>query len=160
MLKAHENILGATALVALLLVLIPACSRKSTDEEMVRNAVKEAAGAAEAKDVKGFMAYISKDYHDDYGNDYDAVKGIIFYRFMRPGPISVFIRDVKVEVKGDRALVNARAVLVRGKEAEGIGSVLPENAEAYRFSLVFTREDGRWKVFNAGWEAVGAAGLL
>lgn len=160
MVKAHKSVLGAAALAAMLLVLVPACSRKPTDEDMVRQAVKEAAVAAEAKDVKGFMAHISKDYRDDYGNDYNAVKGIIFYQFMRPGPLSVFIRDVTVEVKGDRTLVNARAALVRGKGAEGIGSVLPENAEAYRFSLVFTKEDGRWRVFNAGWEAVGAAGLL
>lgn len=144
----------------LLLVLAFGCSRKVGDEEEIRRVVSGAAEAAEAKDVKGFMAHISKDYQDDHGNDYDAVKGIIFYQFMRPGPLSVFVRGLDIEVRGQRALVNARAALVRGRDKKGIGSVIPEDAEAYRFSLVFTKEGGRWKVFSAGWEAVGAAGLL
>ena len=148
------------ALACLLLVLVSACSKKPGDEDLIRQAVHDAVEAAGAKDVSGFISVLSKDYSDDYGNDYDAARGIIFYQFMRPGEISVFIRSLDIKVTGQSAAVNARAVLVRGKPVKGIASVIPGDAEAYSFRLVFKKEAGDWKVAGAGWEAVGVAGLL
>jgi ketosteroid isomerase-like protein len=150
---------------ALLLLVLPlyACSKKMTEEERVRETVREAAEAVSAKDLKGFMRLVSKDYNDEGGNDYDSVKGIIFFQLMKPGAVRVFLRGVDVEVDGeggDTALVNARAFIVRASAPEGIPDIIPENAEGFRFSVVMRREDGKWRALSAKWDEVGVLGLL
>jgi ketosteroid isomerase-like protein len=149
--------------VLVFLLLLGACSKGVTEEDKVRQVVTEVAGAAERKDLKGVMRHVSKDYNDDRGNDYDGVKGILFYQFLRSSKVSVFVRGVDVEIdmdRGDRALVNTKVLLVRGKEVKEIEDIIPEDAAGYRFSVIFRKEDGDWKALSAGWDNVGVIGLL
>jgi ketosteroid isomerase-like protein len=141
-------------------VFLGACSKGVTEEDRVRQVVADVAEAAEKKDLKGIMRHVSKDYNDDKGNDYDGAKGIVFYQFLRSPKVSVFVRGVEVEVKEDRALVNTKVVLARGKEVKKIEDIIPEDAAGYRFSVVFRKEDGDWKALSAMWDNVGIFGLL
>jgi ketosteroid isomerase-like protein len=141
-------------------VFLGACSKGVTEEDRVRQVVADVAEAAEKKDLKGVMRHVSKDYNDDKGNDYDGAKGIVFYQFLRSPKVSVFVRGVEVEVKEDRALVNTKVVLARGKEVKKIEDIIPEDAAGYRFSVVFRKEDGDWKALSAKWDNVGIFGLL
>ena len=142
------------------LTVFAACSQKMTGEDRVKEAVKRAVAAAEAKDVSGFMKFISKGYSDEQRNDYETIKGIVFYHLMKKGGVSVFVRSLSAEVKGTDAIVEARAVLVRTQGIKDIKNVLPDEAEAYRFNIVMKKEQDVWKAVNAGWAPVGVAGLL
>jgi ketosteroid isomerase-like protein len=144
----------------LLALALPGCEKAMGPEDRVRQFVQKAAAMVRAKDLKGFMRLVSRDYNDDTGNDYDGVKGIVFYQFMRPGALRVFLRDVEVEVQGERAIVDSRAFLVRGKDKDSIADIIPEDAEGFRFSVALRREDGEWRALSAKWEAVGVLGLL
>jgi ketosteroid isomerase-like protein len=147
-------------LLLLALLAFSACSKKMGPEERVREVVRKTADMVRAKDLKGFMRLVSKDYNDDAGNDYKGVKGIVFYQFMRPGALRVFLRDVEVEVRGELATVDTRAFLVRSKDKDSIVDIIPEDAEGFRFSVVMRLEDGQWRALSANWEAVGMLGLL
>ncbi len=147
------------AVMLTLLIFVMGCS-KTSDEAAIRAVVANAVEAAEAKDVSGFMKLISKDYKDDSGNDYNAVKGILLYQFFRSDNVLVFVRGLDVEIKADKAVVNAKAVLARGADIKAIKDVPPEAASAMSFSVVLKREDGRWKTVNARWEQTGVAGLI
>jgi ketosteroid isomerase-like protein len=147
-------------LLLLALLAFSACSKKMGPEERVREVVRKTADMVRAKDLKGFMRLVSKDYNDDAGNDYNGVKGIVFYQFMRPGALRVFLRDVEVEVRGELATVDTRAFLVRSKDKDSIVDIIPEDAEGFRFSVVMRLEDGQWRALSANWEAVGMLGLL
>ncbi|MBI5561152.1 MAG: hypothetical protein HY883_07775 [Deltaproteobacteria bacterium] len=136
------------------------CSKPKTDEALLRAIVENVASSAREKDVKGVIKHISKDYNDDKGNDYDSAKGILIYEFLRSEKVSVFVMGVTVEVKEERALVNARVVLVRGKEVKSIKDVIPEDASGFKFSIVFRKEDGQWKALSAKWDDTGLLGLL
>ncbi len=144
----------------LLALALPGCEKVMGPEERVREVIEKTADMVRAKDLKGFMRLVSKDYNDESGNDYNGVKGIVFYQFMRPGALKVFLRDVDIEVRGERALVDARAFLVRGKDKDSIADIIPEDAEGFRFSVVMRLEDGQWRALSAKWEAVGVLGLL
>ncbi|MBI5599041.1 MAG: hypothetical protein HY890_04815 [Deltaproteobacteria bacterium] len=144
----------------IVLAVFAGCSKPSTDEELLRAIVKDTVSAAKDKDVKGVMGHISKAFNDDHGNDYNAAKGLLLYEFMRSEKVSVFIRDVAVEVKGDRALVDARVILVRGREVKNLSDVVPDEASGFKFSVVFRKEEGQWKALSAKWDDVGALGLL
>jgi hypothetical protein len=106
------------------------------------------------------MRHVSRDYNDDKGNDYDGAKGIVFLQFMKSGKLRVFLRKVDVEVKGERALVDTKVVLVRGMDVKRFEDLLPEDTAGYRFSVVFAREGGEWKALSAKWDNVGLVGLL
>ena len=147
-------------LLLMALVIIPACGKKSTDEELVRKAVDRAVRNVEEKDVSAFMKLVSKDYRDNEGNDYNGVKGILVYELLRKEKARVFVRSLAIEVKGDEALVDARVALARGMDAESIKDIIPQDAEAMRFNVVFRKEGGDWKAVNAVWTHLGAAGLL
>ncbi|MBI5887714.1 MAG: nuclear transport factor 2 family protein [Deltaproteobacteria bacterium] len=154
------------ALGLLIVLALCSCGKKATDEELIRAAINRAAEAAEAKDTAGIMKLVSKDYRDDNGLDYNGIKGVLFGEFFRPGKIKVFVTGVTVEVKGEKALVTAKAALVRGvtpfkgKDVKSIKDILSENADAFRFTLIFKKEGGEWKLVNASWESISVAGLL
>lgn len=150
----------AFSVLFLLPIMLVACGKKMTEEERVRKTVEKAAEAVTEKDLKGFMRLVSEDYNDESGNDRDAVKGVMFSQLMKPGAVRVFLRGVTVEVKGENALVGARAFIVRAEAPEGIPKVIPEDAEGFRFSIVLRREKGEWKALSAKWDEVGILGIL
>lgn len=152
----------ASALICVLsfLAAFPSCTHKASEEELIKETLAKAAQAAEEKDMAGVMRAISRKYADDSGNDYNAVKGIVFYEVMKPGKVSIFIRRINVEVKEGAALVDARVIITRGNPIKGIKDIVPENADGFRFSIVLSKEDGAWKTVSAKWESIAVAGLL
>lgn len=147
--------------VALSLPLVLwACSEELTEEDRLRLVVDEIAASARAMDVKGIMGHVSGDYNDDKGFDYDGLKRLLLREFFRTNKVGVFVRGVDVEVKGDSALVDTRVLLVRGRAVERLEDVVPDEANGFRFSVVFRKEDGEWKALSAKWDRVGVLGLL
>lgn len=149
----------AAIFLVLLSVLAQSCRRGSAEDE-IRAVVYGARDAATEKDVKGVMKYISDDYRDDEGNDRDAIKGIVFYQFMRAPKLSVFISSIDVQVKGDDAIADVKTVLVAGKTINEIKDIVPDDAAGYLFTIVFKKEAGSWKAKNGRWRNIGVSGLL
>lgn len=159
-LLSRGGLLLACSLLMAALLTLPSCSKSLGEEDKVRAVVEAVAEAARARDIKGIMKHISTNYSDDAGNDYKALKGMLFYQFMRAQKVSVFVRNIDVEVQQDRALVNTRVLVVLGKEVETIDDVLPEDAAGLKFSVVFEKVSGRWKALSASWDNVGMIGII
>lgn len=148
------------ALIFICLFILSACARPVSEEDRLKAIVNEAAEAAQKKDIDAIRKHISKSYKDPEGNDYDSVRRILAYHFIRAETVSVFVRGIDIEIKGGTALAAVNAFLVRGKDVKSIKDILPESAAGYKFDLIFKKEDGDWKVVNAEWQNVGAAGLF
>jgi len=148
------------ALVILSLAILPSCKPKVSDEEQIKAAVVEMAKAAEAKDVSAVKGHISKNYKDPAGNDYNAMKGILAYYFMQPEGISVFLREQKVELRGEKGYDTVRAVISRGGKVDSAVSVLPSEAGGFILDLTFEKEDGDWMLTSAIWREVGVGEAL
>ena len=142
------------------LLVFYSCSKPKTDEEVLKAVIMDAASSARGLDIKGVMKHISRDYNDDRGNNYNSVKGILFYEFMRSEKLSVFVRDVKVKVTGERALVDSRVLVVRGKEIKEIKDVIPEDAAGFVFSIIFIKEGKEWKARSVAWSNAGVLSLI
>ena len=136
------------------------CVKPLSEEERVKAVVEDFAASAQEKDIKRFLSHVSKSYRDDNGVDYNGVKGIVLAQFLRVEKVSILVRAVKVEVKGETALADVKAVLISGREAKTIGGALPDDAAGYRFSIVFKKEDNEWKAITAKWDNVGASALF
>lgn len=137
-----------------------ACSKPKSDVDLVAESIKNIAEAAEAKDVKGVMKYVSNDFRGDDGSDRNNVKGILVSQLLNADSISIFIRGLEVEVTGGQAAAHLRVVMTRGKPVKKIADIPRDRADAFRFEMILKKEDGLWKVVSAGWERVGLAGLL
>jgi len=131
------------------LLVFYSCSKPKTDEEVLKAVIMDAASSARGLDIKGVMKHISRDYNDDRGNNYNSVKGILFYEFMRSEKLSVFVRDVKVKVEGERALVDSRVL-----------DVIPEDAAGFVFSIIFIKEGKEWKARSVAWSNAGVLSLI
>ncbi|MBI5287287.1 MAG: hypothetical protein HY878_06835 [Deltaproteobacteria bacterium] len=142
------------------LLILSGCAKGVSEEDRLRGIVDEVASAGEKKDIEGVRRHLSKTYKDQEGNDYDGVKRVLLYHFLRAETVSIFVRGVDVEIKGGTALVRANVVLVRGKEIKSLKDIIPESAVGYRFDVVFKKEDGGWKAINGQWQDVGVGGLL
>lgn len=136
------------------------CAKPLSEEERVKAVIEDFATSARDKDIKRFLSHVSKSFSSDNGVDYNGVKGILLAQFLRAEKVSIFVRSVKVEVKGETALTDVKAVLISGREAKTIGDVLPNDAAGYRFSIVFKKEDNEWKAVTAKWDNVGASALF
>ncbi len=138
-------------LLAICLIFsIPFC-KKSTDEEQLKKIVRILSEAGSRKDIKTIKEYISKDYHDQKGNDYDALRSLLAYYFLQHPRISIFITDQSVNIKGDSATVKARAVLSSGREIKSLSDIVPEGMTFYVFIIDFKKIDGNWLIFSADW---------
>lgn len=146
-------------LILITITLLSGCSREG-DEEVLRRIVEDVAEASERKDIKGVTRYVSESYRDFEGNDFNGIKGILLYHFLRAETITIFVRKVDVRREGDSVVVDAKVILVRGREVKTIKDILPEEAAAYEFNVIFKKEGGKWKAVNARWENVGITGLL
>lgn len=152
--------LSVQAIVLCCFFILFACAKEISEEDKIKAIVNEAAEASQKKDIAGIRKHVSKTYRDQEGNDYDGIKGILIYHFLRDETISVFVRSVDVEIKGDTAVVRANVIFVRGKEIKSISDIIPESASGYRFEVVFKKEEADWKAVSGQWQNVGMAGLL
>ena len=146
--------------ILLFFLALSACAKPISEEAQLKAIVNEVAEAAQKKDIDRIRKHISKSYRDQEGNDYDGVRRVLLYHFIRAETVSVFVRSTDVEIKGDTALVKANVILVRGKEIKNISDIIPESAAGYRFEIVFKKEKEDWKAVSGAWQDVWAAGLL
>ena len=147
-------------LTSCLLLLLSACTKEISEEDKLKAIVNEVAEAAQKKDIDRIRKHIAKSYRDQEGNDYDGVRRVLLYHFIRAETVSVFVRSVNAEVKEDTAIVRANVILVRGKGIKSISDIIPESAAGYRFEMVFKKEKEEWKTVSGSWQNVGTAGLL
>jgi len=159
---AHKSRLWVRGVLIVFLsfLIFSSCTKSISEEDKLKSIVNEVAEAAQKKDIDGIRKHISKSYKDQEGNDYDSVRRILLYHFIRAETVSVFVRSVDAEVKEDTAIVRANVILVRGKEIKSISDIIPESAAGYRFEMIFKKEGKEWKVVSGAWQNVGAAGLL
>jgi hypothetical protein len=148
------------ATILILSVIFLSCSRQISEQDRLKAIVNEVAEASQKKEIDGIRKHISKSYRDREGNDYDGVRRVLLYHFIRAETVSVFVRSTDVEITGDTALVKANVILVRGKEVKSIKDIIPESAAGYRFEMIFKKENNDWKAINGSWQDVGVAGLL
>lgn len=139
------------ATVALLLVLIgwrlwPAPS----EEDRVREVIRAVIAGAEAGDVGDVMAHVSDRFSGDSGEggfDKPTLRSLLTVRFLKHGPIAVFVTEILVEVTGVDAHASFDALLTErsGEWAE----IIPVNADGWHMEVELSREEGGWRIVEA-----------
>jgi hypothetical protein len=148
--------------ITILLLLVPfiilsvvSCRRGLSDEDLIREMIDDAAHAAVEKDIKGITEHVSDSYKDEYGNDRDSLKGLLFVYFRQYERINVYVRDAEISVEGDRAEANVKVVFTGGESLEDIGDMVPNSGGGYLLELKLQKEGGDWKVVRSRWTDIG-----
>lgn len=148
--------------IILILIAILSCSKNLTpDGELISRTIREAAQAAQIKDVKGVLKYISPSYKDPMGNDRDAIKGILLYHFLRNETLSIFIVKEDIEAKGGKGKARLKVIFTGEKKpSQEIQELAKNSLGIYMFEIAFKKEKGRWLATSAIWNEIGFRDLL
>lgn len=156
------NQLRITLLLVLIAsLLITACSRhRESPEDQIRSMIRNAAVAAEQKDLGTLRGIISETYADDQGQNKRAVEGLLRVHFLRNQSVHLFTRIGSVSLsqpgRGRAVVLVAMAGTPITSEAE-----LPAlRADLHRFEIDVVREDKVWRVQRATWYRAELADFL
>ncbi len=137
----HAVILGFVAVVAL------AWFFWDSPERAIRAVLREGEAAVEAKDVAAAMSLVSRQYLDENGLNYLAVRRALGWAFNRYSKLDVRLYDVTLGVDGDHATARAMLQVLVVDHSESrylIGSAgLPELV-----SVMLVKEPLAWKVVS------------
>ena len=140
------------ALVIASVLFVSACSKPASDEVRLLKIMDDVVLSVEAKDIKGVVKHISKDFLSDNGSTSDDVKRILLSQLLRGDKLSVFIKSRDVELSGAVGIISTGVVVVLGREVKSIADVIPKDATGLNLSIVFRKVDGKWMAVGGDWQ--------
>jgi hypothetical protein len=139
--------------LALLCSAIAACGGPATEpEEQVRDWVRQAQVAAEAKERRALMRLISPAYADARGNSRDNIGNLLRLYFLRQEKIALITRIEEVTVIGGTAAEVSLTAAMAATNDSAIGF----SADAYRFTFELERDGGDWLLIASRWGQLGS----
>ena len=126
-----------TALVTV--VLLVACSARSSDEEQLRTLIASAEAAAEARDASDVLALVADDYQDASGFDKTQLRNFLRGYFLAHPKLEIVVNISQLEFPADGlALAEVSVTSVELND--------PDHA---RLKVEFRRSNGEWRVSRA-----------
>ena len=120
-----------------------------TEEAKVRELIEDAASAIEERSLMTCLSKLSPRFRDHWGRDKEVVSVILRQVVLRYQELSIRIRDLYVQLKGDRAEATFM-VHVRGARKPGAQEVdLTREAGSDFFRLLLEKEDGEWMIMRS-----------
>ncbi len=140
-----------TLLVFIFLVL-PACSKKESPEDQVRQFVASAVTAAESREALAVRQLISENYMDDGRRDRRALTAMAMGYFLRHKNIHLFtqISEIKFPVQGQASV--KLYVAMAGRPVTGAQALIDIRADLYQFDLTLTRDGDEWLLQKLHWQ--------
>jgi len=150
-LSSRRIVLGVAAFVACAIVALALVWPDASDEDRVRQAIRDVAAGARQADLASTLKPVSRSYTDERGLVYDEVKLFLFREYQRRGPIAVLLSDIDVTVDGDAATADFNAFLADGISISAL-DFSPGEAEALHFEVQLRREDGDWRITGSRYD--------
>ena len=134
-------------LAGLLLTLLPSCDRASPEEQL-RGVIGEMQAAAEARDPRAFVEYVSEDFAGTPGElDREGLRNLLRALLLQQRSVGVTLGTMDVKLFGDdRATVKTSALLT-GRQ----GGLLPESGDRIAIESDWRIENGEWRCIAARW---------
>lgn len=126
------------------------CSAPPDEASQIRANLSAMAKAAEHKDSRELLTYLTADFVAHQGWRKPQMFGIVYGYFQQNPVITVTLMDTEVSVQGDSARSHGRLLLTGGEQ------VLPERMRWLDVELNWVRRDSQWKIHKATWHNVGS----
>lgn len=138
----------------LLLILLGACGGPpDTPEQRVRNLIRQAQEAAEARDWRALGDLVADDYRDKSGYDRRQVLRLAAGYMLRNQRIHLFTRIASIDAPSpDQARATVYAAMA-GSPVGGVEQLFNLSADLMRFDLELrTDADGDFRIVHAAWK--------
>jgi ketosteroid isomerase-like protein len=140
-------------------VFFLACGSK-TEEDRIRELVKEAGQHIEHIDVSALMDLLSDDYVDHRGRDKIQTKDMVQTYFNEFRGIVVHVLGTRIdEMNLTEASIRTDAALSSGA-ARALRKLVPVSTDNYRFEIALVKKQDRWLIIRAGWKHIGIEELF
>lgn len=134
-------IVGFIALVAVIWLFW------DSPERAIRAVLREGEAAIEAKDMAAAMSHVSRQYLDENGLNYLALRRLLSWTFNRFKQLDVRLYDVTIDVNGDRA--TARTTLhVLAPEGDASRYLIGASGLPELVTVTLVKEPLAWKVVS------------
>jgi hypothetical protein len=141
------------------IVFFLSCGIK-TDEDRIRDLMKEAGQLIEQKDISGLMGLLSEDYADHRGRDKNQTKDMIETYFSEFRGIVVYVLATHIDdITFDEAFIRTDAALSSGA-ARALRKLVPVSTDNYRFELTLIKNKDQWLITYAEWKHIGIEELF
>jgi hypothetical protein len=139
---------GVLGIVAGSMFLLAGCAR-TPDEERIRAAIRDMAGAVEQRRAADFLEHVAADFTGNDGDfDRRRLTALIGMELLRHDSPRVTIRRVDAQRVGDRATVTVDAAVAGG-------GWRIDGGETLRIVSGWRKEGADWRCYNARWERDG-----
>ncbi|MGB5104685.1 MAG: hypothetical protein WBO04_15395 [Steroidobacteraceae bacterium] len=133
-------------------LLASACGPEQSPEARVRAVVEAGEAAAEARDLSGLMALVSRSYRDERGNGPEELKQYLRGYLVMHQSVHLLTRVESVEFPyRDYAKVRL-TVGTLGRETAA-ATAFDVAADVNEIVLELALEDDEWRVMRAAWQS-------
>jgi hypothetical protein len=141
-------------LITICVILLVSCAPK-TDEDQIREVMKEAGQRIEKKDISGLMDLLSDDYTDYRGRDKSQTKDMVQTYFQEFRGIVIHVLSTRIDgINFDEATIQTDAALSSGA-AKALRKLVPVSTDNYRFTIKLIKKRDRWLMRFAKWKHIG-----
>ena len=134
-------------------VFCVSCGPK-TDEDQIRELMKEAGQHIEKKDITSLMGLLSDDYSDYRGRDKRQTQDMVHTYFSEFRGIVVHVLSTRIDgINLGKTTIRTDAALSSGA-AKALRKLVPVSTDNYRFKIELIKKQGRWWIRYAEWKHI------
>lgn len=134
-------------------VFFLAC-RPKTDEDRIRELLKEAGQYIEQKDISRLTDLLADDYTDHRGRDKNQTKDMVETYFSEFRGIVIHVLGTRIdELDLAKASIQTDVALSSGA-ARALRKLVPVSTDNYRFEITLVKKQNRWLITYARWKHI------
>ncbi len=146
-------------LLVLCVLFTSGCSRKASDEELIRGILSAMQQNIENGELDKFMDHVSRDYLDGRAHAKQDIRNLARLHILRNRTRHLFHQVTQLQVSQAQHAQAAILVAMTGQPIESADSLRNLRAELMRFKVDFVFDD-RWQVVSAEWARAGIGDFL
>jgi hypothetical protein len=127
--------------------LITACSEPESDEIRLRQAIADMEKAAEAKQIRPILAFLTEDFLGNKVYRKANIGGMLLLHFRQNQHVHVYLHIVELKIKDEQAQIQCQVVLAGRDE-----KIIPQRARILVIDSDWQKHDGAWQVVKARWK--------
>lgn len=135
-------------------LLLLSCAPK-TDEDQIRELMKEAGRHIEKKDLSALMDLLTDDYTDFRRRDKTQTKDMVQTYFSQFRGIVVHILSTRFDAIAPQEASIQTDVALSSGAARALRKWVPLSTDNYRFNIELVKEQNRWWIEYAEWKQIG-----
>lgn len=146
--------------IVIIPLLQPACSKKTTPEEQLRQIIETATAAAEEKDLYVLKDFIAESYTDGEGRTKKEIQHILARYFLGYKNIYLLTHIDSITIISELKAKVIVFVATSSTQIKNPHTLKDIHADLHRLELTFDKQGKRWLVQSGQWRQANLSDFL